>query len=437
MEIAPFRAVRYAASLGDELDRLISLPYDQIGEEGREERYARHEYNVVRLIKPRPGPRGAHEEARDTLRGWLADGVLERDGEPCIYPYRQRFSPPGGEGEVERWSFIGRLRLSPFDDGPVKPHERTYPDTVGERSGLRATVGADLGLILATFDDPGATIDAAVRDAASEPPLFEASDESGTRNALWKWQGLRAAALCDAARDAGVILADGHHRYTAALDHWVSSGAEPDDGAGWVMAAMASEASAGLRILPIHRLTGPEPDDALLARCGDMGLQSRQLASAASVDEIVAAAKEALATSGGGHSIVVVRGGDDLRADILEAERGSLESAPWPAGIPATWRRLDVTVLQTLILEPWLGAELRAQTEDHGVVDYDNDLARAVAAVARGRRGAAFLLNPLSIDDVRHPVFQGDVLPAKSTNYYPKVVAGLTFHMFADEEQSG
>ena len=438
MEIAPFRAVRYAASLFDDLDSLISLPYDQFGDEGREERYARHDYNVVRLITPHEGDQGTHEAARRTFARWLDQEVLARDEQPSIYPYRQRFLPPGGGTEIERWSFICRLRLSRFDDGPVRPHEQTYPDTVSERSGLRAKVGADLGLILATFDDPDRSIDEMVRDAGTEEPLFEATDEAGTRNALWRWDGPRAAALCEAGRSAGVILADGHHRYTAALQHWQSVGGAGDDSRGWVMAALASEASSGVRILPIHRLTEREPDDELLARCADIGLSRSGLAAAADADSIVAAAQEALAEHRDKHAIVVVRRDDGaLRADLLAAEADGLESAPWPTAVPATWRRLDVTVLQTLILDPWLGAELEHQTEDHGAVDYDNDTERAVAQVRSGRHGAAFLLNPLTVDDVRDTVFQGDVLPAKSTNYYPKVVAGLTFHVFADQDPVG
>ena len=141
VDISPFAALRFADTRSSEIDRCISLPYDQFGDEGRDERYRRHPHNVVRLIKPRPAEQPAHEVARQTLASWRRDAVLVADERPAIYPYRQRFVRAGSGDSTERWAFICRLRLTPFESGPVKPHERTYPGTVGERSRLREIVG--------------------------------------------------------------------------------------------------------------------------------------------------------------------------------------------------------------------------------------------------------------------------------------------------------
>ena len=104
---------------------------------------------------------------------------------------------------------------------------------------------------------------------------------------------------------------------------------------------------------------------------------------------------------------------------------------PWPSGVPASWRDLDVPVLHSLMLEPWLGDRLTSQTEDHGVIDYCNDYLESVVAVAGAERGAAFMINPLTVGEVQRVVAAGDVLPPKSTNFFPKVIAGLTVHTFA------
>ena len=433
MDIAPFQALRYIDT--DELDRRVSLPYDQFGDAGRDERYARHPHNVVRLIKPRPEDAPAHEMARRTLQQWRDEGVLATD--PAgVYPYRQRSSPNAGGERHERWAFISKLRLTPFAAGPLKPHEHTYADTVGERSNLRELVGADLGLILVIYDDPDGSIDAAVREASVVPPMLCAVDEAANHNALWHWpSGDRVASLQESLAVAGGFIADGHHRYTAALHHWQSRGSDPDDAAAWVMAAMVSAASPGLRILPTHRLTEAVPDDEHDTAWRCAGLTIEPLAVESTPVALASAVEEALAGAGSVHAIAVVRrAAGGLRGDLLRAPRGSLSAAVWPADVPESWRTLDVTVLHSLVLEPLLGTALGGQTDDHGVIDYNNDVAESVAMVADGSKGAAFLLNPLQVADVHRVVAAGDVLPHKSTNFSPKVIAGLTIHSFRDEE---
>jgi len=432
VDISSFAALRYTDTRSSEIDRCISLPYDQFGDEGRDERYRRHPHNVVRLIKPRPADKPAHEVARQTLAWWRRDGVLAADEPPAIYPYRQRFDLAGSDGSNERWAFICRLRLTPFASGPVKPHERTYPRTVGERSRLREIVGADLGLILVVYDDPDGDIDRRVRGAAEESELFEATDEAGTANALWKWDRPdRIEALRQGLAPVAGFIADGHHRYTAALQHWQGRGADPDDSAGWMMAALVSASSPGLRILPTHRITEVAPGEAQIGAWRSAGLEVSSLIESSDAAAVATSAAGALAEGAADHTIVVVhRPAGVLRAELVRADRSSLTAAPWPDDVPASWRDLDVPVLHSLMLDPWLADALRDQTEEHGVLQYCNEYLESVQMVARGERGAAFLINPLSVSEVQGVVAAGDVLPPKSTNFFPKVIAGLTINRF-------
>lgn len=438
MDIAPFAALRYTDTRPGEIDRCISLPYDQFGDQGRDQRYLRHPHNVVRLIKPRADELPAHELAARTLTDWRCQGVVAADETAAVYPYRQRFVRPGGEVERERWSFIARLRLTPFASGPVKPHERTYPDTVGERSHLREVVGADLGLILVVYDDPEGEIDELVRAAARDAELFEATDEGGTANALWAWhQQERIGELRRKLEASSGFIADGHHRYTAALGHWQDRGGADDDAAGWVMAAMVSAASPGLRILPTHRLTEMVPGDAEVEGWRRAGLQVSRLAESTDAAVVANAAAAALARHAADHAIAYVHAdGGVLIGELVHAPRGSLGDAPWPDDVPQSWRALDVPVLHSLMMEPWMADVLRGQTEDHGALDYCNEYLESVEIVARGERGAAFLINPLSVAEVQSVVTAGDVLPPKSTNFFPKVIAGLTINRFGPLEDT-
>ena len=433
MDISPFAALRYAQTRSSDIDRCISLPYDQFGDEGREERYSRHPHNVVRLIKPRPGKEPIQEMARRTLASWCREGVLVADERPGIYPYRQRFDLPGVSVAEERWGFICRLRLTPFETGPVKAHELTYPGTVGERSRLRKIVDADLGLILVIYDDPDGNIDRLVRGAAKRAELFEATDEAGTANALWKWdQPDQVEALSRGLAPSGGFIADGHHRYTAALQHWQENEAYSDDPSRWVMAALVSASSPGLRILPTHRITELAPGEAQFAAWSAAGLEILTLTESTDPSVVAAAASRALAGGLADHTIVVVHGsGNALRAELVRADRGSLAPALLSCGVPKSWSDLDVSVLHSLMLDSWMADSLRDQTEEHGVLEYCNEYLESIHMVASGERGGAFLINPLSITEVQQVVAAGDVLPPKSTNFFPKVVAGLTINAFS------
>ncbi|MFQ5743240.1 MAG: DUF1015 family protein [Acidobacteriota bacterium] len=451
MEVAPFRALRYAADKVGELAEVVSLPYDQIDEGGRDARYLQHPFNVVRLIRPRleqPGPAAAeplpatraggapqtrlHQQARNTLVHWQQQGVLVQDPLPSLYPYRQRFSVPGSGEPRERWAFIGLVRLSPLGAGPISAHEGTFPGIVEERSGLRRIVGADLGLILMLYDDPDGEIDASLRRQAETAAVAAAVDEAGISNELWRWSdAARLEALVKALRTSEAIIADGHHRYTAALHSWQQRGARPEDPAGWVMAALVSMATPGLTVLPIHRLVRQAIDPQQLSRlCGDI-FQIDKLVEESDERGAVAAAEAALERHAHDHAFVLVqRHGAGLRADAFHAPAGSLEDAEWPASVPAVWRRLDVAVLRSLVLEPWLGRALEAQREESGELSFSNRAGEAVGAVANGRRGAAVLLSPLDLGELRRVVQAGEVLPSKSTNFHPKAISGLTFHRF-------
>ena len=359
---------------------------------------------------------------------------MSPDPAAAVYPYRQRFQRSGADGLAERWACITRVRLAPFDAGPVKPHERTYPDTVGERSRLRELVGADLGLILIVYDDPTGELDRLVAGASGQDALFEAEDESGTGNGLWRWDDAeKVTALQEGLAAANGFIADGHHRYTAALAHWQGRGGRPEDAAGWVMAALVSASSPGLRVLPTHRLTARAPTDGEIDAWRDSGLDVTSLGGATTPSEIALAASRALEEHADDHVVVMVRGRrGELDARLVRGVRGRLDGAAWPEEVPESWKRLDVPVLHSLMLDPWMADVLRDQTEDHGALDYCNDVLESVEAVASGAQGAAFIINPLSVGEVQGVVAAGDVLPPKSTNFFPKVIAGLTIHAFDD-----
>ena len=425
MNVAPFRAVRYDASRVGDLGRVVSLPYDQLDEQACEERRQSHPHNVVRLIRPRGGDAA---DARDALERWLEEGVLQQDSTPSLYPYRQRFASRDGGGVDERWALIGALELSPLDGGEVRPHEGTFPDIVAERCRLRDIVGADLGLLLILYDDPDGTIDGRVRQAAEAPSLAEVEDGAGTENALWRWQEPELlASVCEALRPRRGIIADGHHRYTAALRHWQGVGADLDDPARFIMVALVSQQAPGLTILPVHRLMR-RPVDAEVRRLLANDFDVEPLASGDDPGDVARAVSAALEAHAGHPAFVSVENsGGTLQATLYHAARETVRRR-WPVSLPAVWSTLDIAVLEALVLEPLLGMPLSEQDDDE--VSFTHDVGEAIAAVAKGERGSAMLVNPLRMADLCRVVDAGEVLPPKSTNFFPKAIAGLTFRVF-------
>lgn len=450
MEVAPFAAVRYRAEAVGRVGDVVSLPYDQFDDAGRDARYAAHPHHVVRLIRPRPpgdDPAGAspagvtlpagvtelHRQAARTFRDWLDQGVLAADPEPAIYPYRQRYVVPGGEEPRSRWSLLLRVALSDLESGPVRPHERTFPETVGERSALRQAVGADLGVVLMIHEDPDGGLHRRMVQAAAGDPLVAVRDEAGVDNALWRCAAPGPVAeLVEGLRPRRAVIADGHHRYTAALQHWRSRGGRPEDPARWLLAAVVSEADPGLTILPIHRLLESELAPGTLRAAGQ-GFSVNRLA-AGTPAELLPVVRRELEDGDDQHLFMLVvrdaAASGRLVAHRVRAPTGSQDGAAWPPGVPDAWRRLDVTVLHELILEPALGDRLTDQRHDSGELAFTNDAGEALSAVAQGGRGAAILLRPLCWSRVREIVDAGGVFPAKSTNFHPKAIAGLVFSRF-------
>ena len=199
------------------------------------------------------------------------------------------------------------------------------------------------------------------------------------------------------------------------------------------MAALVSASSPGLRILPTHRITELVPGEAQFAAWSAAGLEILTLTESTDPTVVAAAASRALAGGLADHTIVVVHGsGNALKAELVCADRGSLAPVLLSCGVPKSWSDLDVSVLHSLMLDPWMADSLRDQTEEHGALEYCNEYLESIEMVARGDRGGAFLINPLRISEVQGVVAAGDVLPPKSTNFFPKVVAGLTINAFSD-----
>jgi uncharacterized protein (DUF1015 family) len=408
MRIRAFRGYRFAGH-GDDLTRVVAPPYDQISPAMQAELHARHPANVVRVSLPADGTDDKYRRARQTLDRWVAGGTWAKDDAPAVYPYQQTYRV-GGE-TVTRAGVIVLGEVSEYARGLVLPHERTHTGPKADRTRLLEATGTDLGLLFMLAADP--TGELARLSAPPAPPLAEARDLRGERHRLWRVTDPDAAARLGAAlADARVIIADGHHRYETAVAY-----ARRHPPAREKLMAVFPLEAPGLTILPNHRLVHGVEGFAF----------PRLLAAVRPLFEVTPLADPA-GFRPATRALGVVSGAD---AAVLTLRDGAGERLPWPPGTSPAWRALAVSILHEGILRPLLGiTEEKLDARSH--VDYTADQAEAIALARAGRYQAAFLIAPTTAAELQAVVRGGELLPQKSTHFYPKLLDGLVFHRLGE-----
>jgi uncharacterized protein (DUF1015 family) len=404
VRVRPFRGYRYAIGREREISKVVAPPYDQISPEQQDALYAMSPANIVRVSYPKDEG-DKYARARSTLDAWLAEGVWGREESEAIYPYHQVYRV--GDHEITRVGLVALGQVTDYARGEVLPHERTHAGPKQDRMRLLEATGADTGLLFMLVADPsGALLEASLAGGA---PIAEARDLKGERHRLWRVIDPDVIARVRAALAAArVIIADGHHRYETAVEY-----ARRHPGADDKLMAFFSLDAPGLTILPNHRLVH-HVDGFSLARL--------QEASRRWFD--VASLTDPLAFRPTNRTLGVVTADGAL---TLTLRPQAFDALPWPAGTSRAWRELAVSVLHEGVLKPLCDvtdAKLDAKTH----VEYTAEQAEAVRLARAGRYQAAFLIAPTTLDELQAVVRGGEVLPQKSTHFYPKLLDGLVFY---------
>lgn len=424
MKIRPFRAIRYDLERIGDLSKVAAPPYDQIDPTIQSLLYAMHPRNIVRISfgQDEPGDddhNNKYQRARGFLERWLAEGILVEDTAPAIYPYHSTYRV--GEEWLTRKGFIALGELSDYSERIVYPHERTHTKPKEDRLRLLEATRADLGLVFMLYGDPGLRSDSLLRDVTAAPPFAEASDLRGERHQLWRVTDPNLIAELQALMaDHSVIIADGHHRYETALEFRRTH----PEATHKLMAFFPLE-GPGLTIFPLHRLIRDVTDFRLraLREAVDPTFEVREIDRLKTSDPAERLAQVLTAQFTGSERVPLVAAGAD-HPSLLSLRPGAFDRIPWPKGTSEAWRRLAVSLLHEGILRPHLGiGEEALRLASH--VDYTPSAEEAIRSVQQGRHQAAFLLAPLTPQELRAVVQSGEVLPQKTTHFYPKLLTGL------------
>ncbi len=436
-KIFPFRALRYNPSKVKPAE-VVTQPYDKITPEMQDRYYAASPYNLVRVIlgKPQSGDnerQSVYTRAAACVEQWRTERILVPDTEPSIYWYTQTFRVPGDSSgaAIERRGFIALGQVEDYDEKVVFRHEQTLSKPKADRLNLLRATQAHCGQIFMLYTDPAAEIDAVLRP--SGPPTVEVRDEYDVLHRMWKISdpGTIQAVQAKMA-DKKLIIADGHHRYETALNYRnemrKQAGGEPSAPYERVMMTFVNMDAPGLVILPTHRVVFGLENFSIFEMVSklqvnfeveDIGLLTE---TESAVERLRQAGKDGTAllavTS---HSGFLLRSRPEIKWNGA-------------TGLSERQRALDVVQLHKLVLEGALGLS-EDDIRDQKHLKYQRDALEAVNQVRQGAN-VAFLMNPVRMEQVRDIAFGGEVLPQKSTDFYPKLLSGLAIYSLEEAAPS-
>ncbi len=432
-EIIPFRGFRYDLAQVKDLNLVVTQPYDRISDADQRVYYGRSPYNLVRLEKGKREPsdngQNMYTRAGALLREWVNKGVLKRDEVPSLYVYHQEYEFRG-----ERLVRKGVIALGKLEPEKVHAHERTLKGPKEDRLRLMRATETNFGHIFMLYSDRTRRADLALEDAiAGKPPTAEAHDDFGNRHLVWQVTDPAVIRVVQAAlHDKDLYIADGHHRYETAVNFmreceekgWRPAAPESFDAR---MMTLFNLDSPGMTIRPWHRLVH-----------GLSGFETAAFLAQAKKDfEVVRqasleAVEKALQAGRGRHTFGFYAPGTFATLQLRD-ER--LMDQLLSGGQSSDWKRLDVSILHTALLERYLGIDAKALEEERNVT-YTGDPKDAVAKVDSGKEQALFLVNPTSPEEVRRVADHGEKMPQKSTDFYPKLLSGLVIHRMEINKQA-
>jgi uncharacterized protein (DUF1015 family) len=434
-DIIPFRALCYNLSKVSP-GEVLTQPYDKITPAMQQRYYELSPHNLVRIIlgKSEPGDNdgeNVYSRAAASLKEWQAQGVLARDAEPSLYVYSQTFKIPGDPtgAEAERRGFIALGRVDDYSNKVVFRHEQTLSKPKADRLNLLRSTGAHCELIFMVYDDPADEVGKILAQNGS--PSVELRDEDGVLHRMWKVSDATTVAAAKAKMaDKKLIIADGHHRYETALNfrnEMREKFGAKDREAPYerVMIAFVNMDAPGLVILPTHRVVFGLENFNIFTKAPQV-MQYFEIQDLGAVTDARDAVRRLREAGEDRTALLAVTAQNAFllraRKDVLPARLKDLSEQQ---------RGLDVVQLHKLILEEIIGMseeDIRAQKH----LKYIRDAEEAIHEVRSGAAQVAFLMNPVRMQQVRDIAFAGEVLPQKSTDFYPKMLSGLTIYSLGE-----
>ena len=417
--IKPFRGIRYNKAKVNYSD-VVTQPYDKISPELLNTYYERSPYTTAKLIRNKSAD--PYQAAATELNDWLNENILVQDEKPAIYAYHQTYQINGEQ--KTRKGFIALAGLEEFSKKIILPHEKTLAKPKADRLNLLRATNAHFGQIFLLYSDPQKKVETLLETAVAKESDAVAVDHFGDTHTLWKVDDEKTIAEVAAVlADKQLLIADGHHRYETscnfAREQGVTLGEESPY--GYTMATLVNSEDAGLTVLPTHRmLHGLDgfTETEFLSKAAEY----LEITPHHALEHLLQAMKKKRAD--GNISLGFYSGQPLLHEMTLKNPEvmSRLAEDKSPA-----WRELDVAVLHTLVLENILGITKEKQSAQENI-NYIRTAHSAFEQVLGGKEQAVFFLNNTTVPQTYATVLAGDVMPQKSTDFYPKLLSGMVIY---------
>lgn len=439
-KIRAIPAITYGTQAGGDLSSTIAPPYDVLDEAGKAELLNADPRNIVAIDLPHlpaktVGPDATYAKAAELYRSWLADGTLVRRGAPAIFVYQQTYTHGGKT--FQRRGLIANVTVQPFGKSPdghggVHPHEQTFSGPKEDRMKLMRATRAQLSPIFGLHSDPANRVHALLTRVigAAKPTFRGTTAGDGVLHEAWAVEGAAAQKpFLDAFAGADIFIADGHHRYTTALNYRQSlidaAGGKlpPDHPANFCFFVLVAMQDPGMIVLPTHRVLGGMSgftwDKFVAASRGRLNI-----APFAGND---LGKLEAALPPAGPHAIGLFCPSNEASplAIATTVDRDPLRAGH--AGQSEAWRQLDVAIVQHVYVEGICQPALCAAGEavqwkfPHTLEEFRRDTTSAGFQLG-------LLVQPTPLESVRLVSQAGELMPQKSTFFYPKLATGLVIN---------
>ena len=420
-ELLPLKAWRYADELGEQLEKLTAPLFDVVTSKQRDLLY-QNPLNSIHLSVPQ-GEKG-HLSAQKLLAQWKSQGVLVQDELPSIYVYYQYFRLPGEKEERCRKGFIAQIKASDWEEKIILRHENTIVSAVNDRVDLLRATEIQASPTHGLYEDPTQELEPWM-DRAMEQPLYELEDYQGVREALAQITDPSIIRLfLKTLAPKKVILADGHHRLEAAIAYRkeqsevvISSSWRASD---YHLMYFTNVVGNHLEILPTHRLYyGEGLEKEAFFKIIEAWFEIRPMGDAVELSNYSFQRK---------HSFGLLW---EDAAYVIKFKPEKMDQVA--TALPEVLRQLDLVLLHDVVFDKLLGLS-PVEQRTTPLLAFERNFSRCVQEVQSGNAKFAIITREIQLSQVIEVCNSGQLMPQKSTYFYPKALGGMLFATVNQEE---
>lgn len=438
--IVPFRGLLYNKKLIKDIEDVVAPPYDVISSKEQQQLYRKSDYNIIRLIlnKERTsdtGKQNRYTRSRKLFDNLQKNNILTRDKKPAFYYYTQQYSLTGGE-VLKRKGILALLKITDFEDGVVLRHERILSKPFEDRVKLIKECRANFSPIFMIYPDKKNTVNSLLDPFVKKSSHFRYADKDMVYHRLLKVNDEEVILnIKKAFSRKRLIIADGHHRYTASLEYRnYMRKMYPDSPADapfeYVLVYLTSMEDEGLSVLPIHRVVHS------LRSCNKDSVL-KKISRYFSIEMLPYNQNQGRETffkikNDMQKNTFVLYFKSDDRLYLLKGMKDKIREAVSHLNVSPEMGNLDVVILHRIIFENILAISKTAQDKQTNIT-YIKGNADFADELKKNDYQMAFYMNPLSAVEIYEVVKKSEILPQKSTFFYPKLTSGFVINKIDDD----